>query len=84
MATSGGLSPTMGSMALSILAVVIFGGLDSIIGALVGGLLVGWLETIVGAFWGGDYKLLAIFTLLTLILVIKPHGLFGTEEIERL
>ena len=71
-------------MALSILVVVIFGGLDSLTGALIGGLLVGWLETITGAFLGGEYKMLAIFTLLTFVLVLKPYGLFGTEEIERL
>ena len=83
-AASGGLSPYSGSMALSILVVVIFGGLDSLTGALIGGLLVGWLETITGAFLGGEYKMLAIFTLLTFILVLRPYGLFGTEEIERL
>ncbi len=83
-AASGGLSPNSGGMALAILVVVIFGGLDSILGALVGGLIVGWLETIAGAFWGGEYKMIAIFTLLTFVLIIKPHGLFGTKEIERL
>jgi branched-chain amino acid transport system permease protein len=81
---SGGLSPNSGGMALAILVVVIFGGLDSILGALVGGLIVGWLETMAGAFWGGEYKMLAIFTLLTFVLIIKPYGLFGTKEIERL
>ena len=80
---SGGLSPYSGGMALSILVVVIFGGLDSITGALIGGLFVGWIETIAGALWGGEYKMLAIFTLLTFVLVLKPHGLFGTKEIER-
>ena len=48
---------------------VVFGGLDSVLGALVGGLLVGWLETVAGALWGGEYKMLAIFTLLTFALV---------------
>jgi branched-chain amino acid transport system permease protein len=81
---SGGLSPYSGGMALSILVVVIFGGLDSITGALIGGLFVGWIETMAGALWGGEYKMLAIFTLLTFVLVLKPHGLFGTKEIERL
>lgn len=81
---SGGLSPNSGGMALAILVVVILGGLDSILGALVGGLIVGWLETITGAFWGGEFKMLAIFTLLTFVLILKPYGLFGTKEIERL
>lgn len=83
-AASGGLSPNSGGMALAILVVVIFGGLDSILGALLGGLIVGWLETVTGAWLGGEYRMLAIFTLLTLVLVVRPHGLFGTREIERL
>ncbi|MDF1553909.1 MAG: branched-chain amino acid ABC transporter permease [Deferrisomatales bacterium] len=83
-AASGGLSPNSGGMALAILVVVIFGGLDSILGALLGGLIVGWLETVAGALWGGEYKMLAIFTLLTFALILRPYGLFGTKEIERL
>jgi branched-chain amino acid transport system permease protein len=81
---SGGLSPYSGGMALSVVVGGGFGGLDSIAGALIGGLLVGWIETMAGAFWGGEYKMIAIFTLLTFVLVLKPHGLFGTKEIERL
>ncbi len=80
----GGISPTMGVFGLSVLVVVIVGGLDSIMGALVGGLLVGLIEALAGAFLGGEYKLLATFGLLILILMLRPYGLFGTHEIERL
>ena len=80
----GGLSPAMGAFALSALVVVIVGGLDSVVGALLGGLLIGLLEAYVGAFVGGEYKLPATFAVLLLVLVAKPHGLFGTAEIERL
>ena len=80
----GGLSPTMGAVALSALVVVIVGGLDSVAGALIGGLLIGLLEAYVGTFVGGEYKLPAAFSILLLVLVAKPHGLFGTAEIERL
>lgn len=83
-AANGGLSPQMGIVGLSVLVVVIFGGLDSILGALVGGLFIGWLETIAGFYLGGVYQLPATFVVLMLILIIKPYGLFGTHEIERL
>jgi branched-chain amino acid transport system permease protein len=80
----GGISSVMGVFGLSVLVVVIVGGLDSVLGALVAGLFVGVVEALAGAFLGGEYKLLATFSLLVLILLIRPYGLFGTHEIERL
>jgi branched-chain amino acid transport system permease protein len=80
----GGISSTMGVFGLSVLVVVIVGGLDSIAGALVGGLLIGLIEAWAGAYLGGEYKMLATFTLLVLILMVRPYGLFGTHDIERL
>ena len=80
----GGISSTMGIFGLSVLVVVIFGGLDSIAGALVGGLFIGLVETLAGAYFGGEFKVLATFLLLVLILMARPYGLFGTPEIERL
>ena len=80
----GGLSSVMGVFGLSVLVVVIFGGLDSVLGALVGGLIVGVVESLTGFYLGGEYKLLATFSLLVLILLVRPYGLFGTHEIERL
>lgn len=80
----GGLSSAMGVFGLSVLVVVIFGGLDSVLGALVGGLTVGVMEALAGFYLGGEFKILATFSLLVLILLIRPYGLFGTHEIERL
>ena len=80
----GGLSSAMGVFGLSVLVVVIFGGLDSVGGALVGGLVVGVVEALAGFYLGGEYKILATFSLLVLILLLRPYGLFGTREIERL
>jgi branched-chain amino acid transport system permease protein len=80
----GGISSTMGIFGLSVLVVVIFGGLDSIAGALVGGLFIGLVEALAGAYLGGEFKVLAAFVLLVLILMIRPYGLFGTHEVERL
>lgn len=80
----GGISSVMGQFGLSVLVVVIFGGLDSVLGALVGGVLVGVIEALTGFYIGGEYKLLATFSLLVAILIVRPYGLFGTHEIERL
>jgi hypothetical protein len=43
-----------------------------------------WLEAMVGRFLGGEFKLLATFSILLIVLVVRPYGLFGTHEIERL
>jgi branched-chain amino acid transport system permease protein len=80
----GGISSSMGVFGLSVLVVVIVGGLDSVLGALVAGLLIGLVEALAGAYLGGEYKLLATFVVLVAILMLRPYGLFGTHEIERL
>ena len=72
------------AQAMSVLVVVIVGGLDSVLGALVGGLLIGLVEALAGSYLGGEYKLLATFLVLVAILMVRPYGLFGTHEIERL
>ena len=67
---------------------VILGGLDSIVGAIVGGLLIGVLENLAEFFdsqwlhFGNMYNI-APFYALVIILMIKPYGLFGTPEIRR-
>lgn len=80
----GGISSSMGVFGLSVLVVVITGGLDSVLGALAGGLIIGLVEALAGAYLGGEYKLLATFMVLVGILMLRPYGLFGTHEIERL
>ena len=87
--TIGGISPQLGAVGLRIFPVVILGGLDSIGGALVGGVLIGILENLAGGYLdplleGGGVKEVVPFVALVLILMIRPHGLFGTREIERL
>ncbi|MGJ7542596.1 branched-chain amino acid ABC transporter permease [Variovorax sp. LT1R16] len=80
----GGISSSMGVFGLSVLVVVIVGGLDSVLGALIGGVFIGLVEALAGTFLGGEYKLLATFIVLVLVLMVRPYGLFGTHEIERL
>ena len=52
--------------------------------SLVAGLLMGLVEGLAGAYLGGEYKLLATCIVLVFILMVRPYGLFGTHEIERL
>ena len=84
----GGIQPTLGHVGLKIFPVVILGGLDSIAGAVIGGFIVGLVENIAGGYLdryvGGGVKDVAPFVVLVLILLFKPYGLFGKEEIERL
>lgn len=84
----GGIQPTLGAIGLKIFPIVILGGLDSIGGAIIGGLIVGIIENLAGGYldpyFGGGVKELSPFVVLVIILMVKPYGLFGKEEIERL
>jgi branched-chain amino acid transport system permease protein len=67
--------------------VVILGGLDSIIGAVVGGLIVGVVEALAAGYLdplvGGGTKDFAPYVLMILVLMIRPYGIFGRRRIER-
>ncbi len=68
---------------------VILGGLDSIAGAVLGGIIIGLLENVAHfvdsqyLHWGNLYEI-APFYVLIVILMIRPYGLFGTKDIERI
>ena len=78
------LSPALGSAALGVLAVIILGGLDSIAGAIVAGLIVGLIESLTAAYLGGKVRDIVPYATVLIILLIRPYGLFGTRQIERL
>lgn len=82
-----GINNSLSFIGLKVFPCVILGGLDSIIGAVIGGLMVGVLENLFGGyldgFFGGGVKEVAPFVVLVVILMIKPYGLFGKIEIER-
>lgn len=78
------LSPALGSTALGVLAVIILGGLDSIAGAIVAGLIVGLLESLTAGYLGGKVRDIVPYVTVLVILLIRPYGLFGTRQIERL
>ena len=77
-------------IALKALPAVIIGGLDSIHGALVGGLSVGIVEALVLVYQpavvpslGQSFGLVAPYMLMFLVLLVRPFGLWGTKEVER-
>jgi branched-chain amino acid transport system permease protein len=82
-----GISIYMGDIGLKVLAVIILGGLDSIGGAILGGLIIGILENLTGIYIdplvGGGAKAVAPFFILVIILMIRPYGLFGKRIVER-
>ncbi|GIX09858.1 branched-chain amino acid ABC transporter permease [Elioraea sp.] len=83
-----GVSSALSFYGIKVFPAVILGGLDSILGAVLGGIIVGVLENVAHFFdstllnWGNMYQI-APFYVLIIILMIKPYGLFGTKNIER-
>lgn len=77
-------------LAFRVLPVIVLGGLDSVQGALVGGLVIGSFEIFAGEYLsqysrtlGAGYQQIVPYLVMLVVLLIKPFGLFGTEEIRR-
>lgn len=81
------VNANMSVIGLTVLPVVILGGLDSVLGAIVGGFIIGILQNLAGGYLdpliGGGLKEVVPFIIVLLILMIKPHGLFGKGSMER-
>jgi len=73
----------LSSVGLKVFPVVILGGLDSIGGAIIGGLIIGLLETFTGGYLSPSLRDVIPYIVLVFILLIRPYGLFGLVEIER-
>jgi branched-chain amino acid transport system permease protein len=74
-------------LGLKVFPVVILGGLDSILGAVVGGLIVGVVESLSAGFLdplvGGGTKDFIPYLLMIAVLMVRPEGMFGRRRIER-
>jgi branched-chain amino acid transport system permease protein len=78
------ISPSMGAMlGMKAFVIVILGGLGSVPGAIVGGLVLGLIEALGGGYLSAAYKDVFAFGALVLILAVKPTGLFGKEDQSR-
>lgn len=73
----------LSAVGLKVFPVVILGGLDSIGGAIIGGIVIGLLETFTGGYISTSLRDVIPYIALVAILLVKPYGLFGLVEIER-
>lgn len=83
-----GVDVNLSVVGLKVFPVVILGGLDSIPGAVVGGLIVGIVENVAAGYIdplvGGGTKDFAPYVLMILALMVRPYGIFGKKIIERI
>jgi branched-chain amino acid transport system permease protein len=85
-----GVDATVALVALKALPVIILGGLDSIKGAVVGGLIIGVAESLTKTYqttyapWlGANFDLIVPYLIMILVLMARPYGLYGTKEVQR-
>lgn len=86
----GSVEPDTALVAFRALPAVILGGLDSVQGALVGGMVIGLAEIYAGQYLAGEtawlgagYPLIVPYVVMIIGLIVKPYGLFGTPEVRR-
>jgi len=87
-ASIGGITHGLVETGLKAFSVVILGGLDSFLGAVIAGPIIGLCESLGGGYltpylWGGVKDIIP-FVIIIIVMVIKPYGLFGEERIERI
>ncbi|MBC8392463.1 MAG: branched-chain amino acid ABC transporter permease [Deltaproteobacteria bacterium] len=82
-----GLNISIGHLGLLVLPAVVLGGLNSVPGAIAGGIIIGLLQNLCGTYldkyFPGGVKEIAPFVFMAVFLLFKPYGLWGWERIER-
>ncbi len=61
----------------------VLGGIGSLPGAMLGGLLIGLIEAFWSAYFSIEYKDVAVFSILVIVLIFRPTGLLGSPEVEK-
>ncbi len=82
--------PTLGNIALFAFPAIILGGLDSLKGAVIGGIIIGLTQNLTALYdrpltpyLGSSFDQIAPYVLMIIVLLIRPYGLFGTRKVER-
>jgi branched-chain amino acid transport system permease protein len=85
MVTGGGFGLVL--LGLRVFPIVIIGGLDSVTGTVVGALLIGLLESLTAGYLdplvGGGFSTVASSLVLLAVLLVRPYGLFGRRDVQR-
>jgi branched-chain amino acid transport system permease protein len=77
------LAPDLWFQRLKSFPAVILGGLDSVIGASLAGLIIGVIENLAQGYLGEGLREIAGFVVIIVVLMLRPYGLFGSADIER-
>lgn len=80
---TNGVSGDISGIGLRAFPVIILGGLDSIVGAILGGFLIAMVETFASGYIDPSAKNVMPYIVLLVVLMVKPYGLFGQKRIER-
>jgi branched-chain amino acid transport system permease protein len=86
-----GVQPSVGFIALAAFPAIILGGLDSPLGAVLGGVIIGVTQTLTSGYqtdyapWlGSNFHVVMPYLVMIAILMVRPYGLFGTPEVRRI
>ncbi|MBA0125489.1 branched-chain amino acid ABC transporter permease [Haloechinothrix sp. YIM 98757] len=89
-ASNAGIDQQIWIVALKALPAIIIGGLESLEGAIIGGITVGVVESLVATYqsdfapWlGSNFSVVSPYVVMLIVLMVRPYGLFGTKEVQR-
>ena len=82
-ASKGSIDPSTGLMGIKAFAAAVIGGLGSLPGALLGGIIIGVVEPFSARYLGGDLARLMPYLILVLILVFRPHGILSQVQAKK-
>lgn len=83
LSTTNLLSTSLAEVAFLAFPAIVIGGLESIPGAVIGGLIVGVLQSMASGYIGGGAQSVIVYLVLLIVLMVRPYGLFGQREIIR-
>lgn len=82
-ASKGAIDPNIGLLGIKAFAAAVIGGLGSLPGALLGGLLIGIVEPIAGRYAPGEYAQMSPYIIMLVVLVTRPGGLFSQIQAKK-
>lgn len=82
-ATRGAIDPNIGLLGIKAFAAAVIGGLGSLPGALLGGLIIGIIEPVAGRYAPGEFAKMSPYIIMLLVLVTRPGGLFSQIQMKK-